>query len=106
MDDEKINQLSLYEQNIQQLLAQRQSMQSQLIETESAIKESSNSKEVYKIIGNIMVLSEKDSIIEELSDKKKMLEIRISSIEKQEKNIKSKAEELQKEIITNMKNTK
>lgn len=103
MDDERINQLSLYEQNLQQLLMQRQSFQGQLLEVDSALKEASSSSTVYKIIGNIMVLSDKSSIDEELSERKKMLELRIASLEKQEKLLKSKAESLQSEILEGMK---
>lgn len=103
MDDERINQLSLYEQNLQQLLMQRQSFQSQLLEVSSAQKEAAASSTVYKIIGNIMILSDKSAVDEELSERKKMLELRVASIEKQEKLFKSKAESLQNEILEGMK---
>ena len=55
---EKVNNLSMLEQNAQQMAAQRQNFQTQLLEVESAIEEISNSKETYKIIGNIMIKTE------------------------------------------------
>lgn len=106
MDDERINQLSMYEQNLQQILMQRQSFQSQLLEVESAHKEVLSSNTVYKIIGNVMVLSDKASVDDDLSERKKMLELRVASLEKQEKILKSKAESLQKEILEGMKSKK
>ncbi|MBN2881187.1 prefoldin subunit beta [Candidatus Woesearchaeota archaeon] len=102
MSDERINQLSMYEQNIQQLLIQRQTFHSQLAEVESALAELGKTTQAYKIIGNIMVLAEKDSVSKELADKKEMLKLRIATLEKQEKSIRDKAQSLQKEIVENM----
>ena len=106
MTDERINQLSMFEQNIQQLLMQRQTFHSQLAEVDSALSELEKTKTAYKIIGNIMVLSDKDSLSKELSEKKEMLQLRINTLEKQEKAIRDKAQELQKEILEGMKDTK
>ena len=99
MDNEKINQLSAYEQNLQTLLSQRQNIHSQILETQSALKEVSNSKESYKIIGNIMVLSNSEELKKELTEKEDMLNIRLKSIQKKEESVKQKAQELQKEIF-------
>jgi len=103
MNNEKIEQLSLYEQNLQNLLSQRQNFQTQLVEVQSAIKESQTSKEVYKIIGNIMVLSDSTDITKELEDKQEMLNIRIKSIQKKEEEIKEKSKVLQEEIFQEVK---
>jgi prefoldin beta subunit len=103
MDNDKINQLSSFEQSLSQLLTQRQNFFAQLTEVDSAISESEKSNQVYKIVGNIMVLSNKEDTINDLSSKKKMLEMRISAIEKQEKTIKERAEALQKDILEDMK---
>jgi len=61
----KINQLSLIEQNIQNFALQKQQFQTQLMELESAEKELEDSKEAFKIIGNIMVASDKEKIKKE-----------------------------------------
>jgi len=99
----KINQLSLMEQNLQNFALQKQQFQAQLMEIESAEKEISTSKEAYKIIGNIMVASNKEKIKKELADKKEILNTRIEAFEKQEVKLKEKAEELQKEVLDEMK---
>nr|MCK4930311.1 prefoldin subunit beta [Nanoarchaeota archaeon] len=99
----KINQLSLMEQNLQNFSLQKQQFQAQLMEIESAEKELKNSKEAFKIIGNIMVASEKEKIQKGLADKKETLKTRIESFEKQEAKLKEKAEALQKEVLDEMK---
>jgi prefoldin beta subunit len=100
---EKINQLSMLEQNMQNFSNQKQQFQAQLIELESAEKELGNSKEAYKIIGNIMVARDKEELLKEISEKKEIVNLRINSFEKQEDKLKQKAEELQKEVLDGMK---
>lgn len=99
----KVNQLSLMEQNIQNFSLQKQQFQVQLMELESAEKELKDSKEAFKIIGNIMVAGDKDKIRKELADKKEILKTRIESFEKQEGKLKEKAESLQKEVLEEMR---
>ncbi|MBU0758491.1 MAG: prefoldin subunit beta [Nanoarchaeota archaeon] len=100
---EKIEELQLLEQNISALIAQKQQFQTQVLEMDSALSELKNTKKAYKIIGNIMVLSEKEELKQELTNKKEMLELRIKAIDKQENNIKTKATDLQHEVLKNMK---
>ena len=72
--EEKIEQLQLFEQNIQALLMQRQTFQSQLLEIENSLEELSKAKDKpYKIIGPIMVLSDKEELRKELMSKKEVL---------------------------------
>jgi prefoldin beta subunit len=102
-DNDKIMQLQLLEQNMQNFLMQKQQFQMQLSEVESAIENIKDSSKVYKIIANIMVDSEKEKVAEELNHKKEMLQLRIQSLEKQEEKIREKSEKLQKEVLGNMK---
>jgi len=101
----KINQLSMMEQNLQNFALQKQQFQAQMMEVESAEKELKVSKEAFKIIGSIMVASDKDKLQKELAEKKEVLKLRIDSIEKQEAKIKDKAEAMQKEVLEEMKKT-
>ncbi|MFA6072742.1 MAG: prefoldin subunit beta [Candidatus Woesearchaeota archaeon] len=103
---EQVNNLSMIEQNMQQLAAQRQSFQGQLIEAESALEEIKVTSETYKIIGSIMVKMSPSKLIEELDEKKKLLEIRIKSIEKQEDLIKEKSKKMQEEILSRIDSAK
>ena len=102
----KINQLSMIEQNIQQFSVQKQQFQAQLVETESAEKELEGSTHSFKIVGNIMVSKDKESLKKEISEKKEVLTMRIESFENQESKLKERAENLQKEIMESMKEEK
>ena len=100
---EKIRQLQMMEQALQQLLVQKQTFHLQLMELDSALKELDSAGEAYKIIGNIMVLTKSEQLERELKEKKETLELRISSVEKQETKTREKAASLQKDIISAIK---
>jgi prefoldin beta subunit len=104
MPDDELKELQMIEQNIQQLLLQKQQFQSQMMEVESALGELKTSETAYKIIGNIMVKSNKEDLLKDLQGKKDMLDIRLNSIEKQESRLREKAQSLQKEVLGKMKN--
>ncbi|MFH0874405.1 MAG: prefoldin subunit beta [archaeon] len=99
---EKIEQLQLLEQNLNAIVGQKQQFQSQILESESAISELEGVGKAYKIIGNIMVESPRDILIKDLTSKKEIHELRLKALDKQEQNIRAKAAELQKEILSNM----
>lgn len=100
---EKIDKLQLIEQNLQNILIQKQTFQAQLLEIENALKELTNKKEAYKIIGAIMVSSKKEDLEKELNQKKEILDLRLKNIEKQEEKIKEGATKLQSEVMKNLK---
>lgn len=97
--EEDVQQLQMIEQNLNSLLQQRQQFQAQLIETDSALKEIKGTKKAYKIIGNIMISSDSDTLNKDLSQKKEMLDLRIKTIEKREKDLKEKASGLRDKVL-------
>ena len=105
----KIHELQILEQNLQNLLMQKQTIQIELNEAANAISDLKKSgEEVYKIVGGLMVRSDKVSLLSELEEKKKLFELRISSIEKQEKIFDAEAEKFKKELselVSKGKNT-
>ena len=101
--EKKINQLQMMEQSLQALLMQKQQFQLQQVELESALKELENVNEAYKIIGNIMVLSKKDDIKEDLNSKMEIAGLRIKNLEKQENQFREKASKLQNEVLKDLK---
>lgn len=101
--EEKIRQLQLAEQSLQQLMAQKQNLQVQLLEIETALKSLEDTSEAYKIVGNVMVLSDKTKLQNELREKKETVELRISTLDKQEKSTRDKATAVQKEVMEEMK---
>ena len=101
--DNKVAQLQLLQQNMQSILVQKQQFQMQLNEIESAATELKESKQAYKIVGDIIVSSEKETLEKELKEKAETIELRIKNIETQEERLRKKAEELQKEVMEELK---
>ena len=104
--EEKIGQLQMMEQNLQNFLMQKQQLQGQLVEIESALRELKDSKEAYKIVGNIMISSTKEDLEKDLNEKKTTIELRIKTLEKQESTIKEKASSTQAEVMEQLKKEK
>lgn len=97
--EKQIQELQIYEQALQNFLMQKQTLDVEIGEINNAINELKKSgDEVYKILGSVMLKADKETLSKELSEKKKLLELRISSVEKQGKLIEDKAEKLKKEI--------
>ncbi len=100
---ESISKLQMIEQNVQSLLMQKQQFQAQLFEVESALKEIEKTEEAYKIVGNVMIKADKTALKTELNAKKEIVDLRLKNIDKQEKQLKDKAETLQKEVMGKLK---
>ena len=74
-------------------------------ETKAALKELGNSgDETFKIVGQLMLRTDKEKIKKELLDKEKILDNRIEGIEKQEKELMEKLDNLKKEVENTKKN--
>ena len=107
MKQDKIQELQFLEQTMQNILLQKQTFQMELSETQSALNEIRGSKDdVYKIIGQMMIKSEKKKILEELENKEKIISLRLSSIEKQEDSMMEKMEKIREEVIDSQHNWK
>ena len=100
--EKKLSQLQMLEQSMQSLLMQKQQFQMQQVELESALKELEKVEQAYKIVGNIMVLSKKPDLQEDLNSKKEVIDLRIKTLEKQENQFREKASKLQSEILKEM----
>ena len=101
--EQKINQLQMFEQSLQNFLGQKQQFQVQLVEVESALNELDNTEKAYKIVGNIMVETDKNELKKDLQSKKEVLELRIKTMEKQETQVRERASKLQSEILEKIK---
>ena len=82
--DEEIQEMQILDQNLHNILLQKQAFDMELSETKSALGEIEKSGEIFKLIGELMIKSDKEKVREELSNKEKLLNMRIKSIEKQE----------------------
>jgi prefoldin beta subunit len=95
MEDKNVQEIQFLEQGLQNILFQKQAFQMELSEAKEALKELENSKdEVFKIIGQIMVRSEKSKINEEILNKIKIFDLRMKNIEKQEASLTERIEKI------------
>lgn len=97
---EKIARLQMLEQHIQSFSSQRQNFQLQMSEIDHALKELQHVKEKpFKVVGTIMISSDVEDLKKDLTSRKEVADIRIKNLEKQEHQLKEKAEALQKEVL-------
>ena len=99
----KIQELQILEQTVQNILLQRQAFLLELNETNLALEELKTAdREVYKIIGQIMLRASKEELEKDLKSKKEILELKGKNLEKQEGNFKEKMLGLREEIMSNI----
>ena len=102
--EDKIQELQVLEQSLQNILMQRQAFQMELSETESALEEMEKAgDEVFKIVGQLMIKSNSTKIKEELLNKQKIIELRLKNLEKQEDSMTKEVEKLRNELIKSSK---
>ena len=102
--EKKLQEMQFLEQNLQNILMQKQAFQMELSETDSALAEIKNSKEdVYKIVGNLMIKSDKSKVQKELEAKKKLLETRLKALDSQEETFSEKLTSTREEIMKSPK---
>jgi len=101
---QKIKQLQIFEQNFQTIIMQKQAFQMELTETENALTEIAKSKgDIYKMIGQIMIKTDKNKVESELKRKQELLSLRLKTLEKQESELTGELEDLRKEIMKKIK---
>jgi prefoldin beta subunit len=105
-DTNNVNQLQLLQQNLQSTLMQKQQFQAQIGEYESALKELNNTEKAYKIVGKIMITASKDELVKDLTDKKEIAELRLKNFSKQEESLQRNIDEVQQEVVKEMKESK
>lgn len=99
--EEKIRNLQILEQDFQQLLTQKSAFLMEANEVDYVLAELEKAKgEVSRIVGNTVIIkSTKEEIKKDLEKKKRLIEIRMKSIEEQEKVFNERIEKLKKEIM-------
>ena len=102
--EQKIKEMQILEQGLQNILMQKQAFNMELSETESALKElGKSSDEVFKIIGQLMIKSDKKQINDDLENKKKLLNLRLKNFETQEKNMSENVERIRQDLMKKIK---
>jgi len=87
--------VNMYRQQLMFLTQQKQQLQFQANVLENTIKELEKTKEkkVYKGVGNVFILSDKEEVIKDTKDLKDTIDLRIKNIQKQEDTIIKKINE-------------
>jgi prefoldin beta subunit len=90
----------MYQQQLQVVIAQKDSLGAQLLEIDKALQELGKTKEktVYKISGPVLVKTATKEAKDELEEKKKFIELKIKTLEKSEKTLKEKLEGISKQL--------
>ena len=97
----KIQELQMMEQSFQQLLMQKNAFSMEANETDFVLEEvEKTSGEVSRIIGNqVIIKSTKEEILEDMKKKKELLDLRMKSIDEQEKQFSEKIESIREEVM-------
>ncbi len=103
-DDEtraSIQEIQILEQNFEQLMQQKHLFNMELNETDLALKEIEKAEgDIFKIVGGqVVIKSTKEKLTADLIHKKDIIQIRMKSIEGQEKEFSEKMEDLRKKIM-------
>jgi len=95
-----LNELRIYQQQLQSLTIQKESLKLRKIEIENALEELKNTKQnsAYKISGNIMILKPIEELKKELEGEVSEIDLRLKSLEQAEEKIVNKLKELQKVV--------
>lgn len=103
--EEELMQYQNMEKQLQQAMMQKQQLQLQLNEIDLALEElnKTTETEVFKSIGAIMVKTTKENAIKDLHEKKKLSELRVNSLTKQEEQLKTKLTDLRTSLETSLK---
>ncbi len=102
---EDVMKFQQIQQQLQMIMLQKQNIQAQIAEIENALKELEKIKDenAYEVIGNIMIKKSKKELEKSLKDKKELLNLRISTIEKQQDKLTKNASELQEKLSKQLK---
>jgi len=97
----QIAQLQQLQQQHQAVATQRSQIEALLREIEAALNELEKSSEdsvIYKSVGEILFKADKQKLLEELKERKDMMELRLKTMSKQEERIQGRFTQLQEQL--------
>ena len=101
MLQEQLSKLQQTQQNLQMIIAQKQQLELEQLETEKALVELNKANDddaVFKHAGTILIKSNKKDLIEELEEKKELAKTKASLLAKQEERLKTGLKEQETKI--------
>ncbi len=103
---EQLAKMQQSQQNLQSIMAQKQQLEIDHMETEKAldeIKKAGENDDVYKHAGSILIKSTKKDLIEDLEERKELAKTRTNVLAKQEEQVKQSLKEQESKITEMMK---
>ena len=101
MVQEQLAKLQQTQQNLQMIMAQKQQLELEQLETEKALVELNKANDddaVFKHAGTILIKSNKKDLVEELEEKKELAKTKASLLAKQEERLKTGLKEQETKI--------
>jgi prefoldin beta subunit len=102
---EQLMRLQQLQQTLQAVVTQKQQLEIELTETDKSISEIKKIKDktpVYKSVGNILIKSNRPSLLSELEEKNELLNTRVTVLGKQEERTKERIKEIQGKLQEKM----
>jgi len=105
MEDDLVTEFQNYQQDLQNVVIQKESLKLQSMEVAKALEElqKTTQKMAFKITGNIMINKPVEEVKKDLEEAKENIELKIKSLEKNEERINNKLKELQTKLKEVMK---
>jgi len=103
---EQLAKLQQLQQTLQIVLTQRQQLELELSDAERALTELeklTDTSVIYKSIGSLLVKSDRQTVMKELSERKELLKTRVTVLAKQEERTREKLKELSQTIQERLK---
>jgi len=101
----QLNQFQQLQQQAQAVTVQKQNVDIQIQETESALEElkkTDSKTEVFKTAGSLLIKVDRDEVNEELEEKLETLKLRAKTMARQEERVLKKLQEMQTSIQQSM----
>ncbi len=102
----QLSQFQQVQQQAQALMMQKQQLEIAMHETDKALEEIAKLKDgdtIYKSIGGILAKAERADVETELKERKETLNLRIKTLERQEKRVVTRMNEMRDKITGAMK---
>ena len=103
---EQLAKMQQAQQNLQSIMAQKQQLEIEHLETEKAleeIKKAGDNDDVFKHAGSILIKSNKTDLIADLEERKELAKTRSTVLSKQEEQVKQSLKEQESKITEMMK---
>jgi len=103
---EQLAKIQQSQQSLQSIMAQKQQLEIEHLETEKAleeIKKAGDNDDVYKHAGSILIKSTKKEMIDDLEERKELAKTRSNVLSKQEEQVKQSLKEQESKITEMMK---